>query len=34
MVTAYGRPDAQPNAEDIVAYLEWCRTAKRRRFGA
>jgi hypothetical protein len=34
MVTAYGCPDARPNAEDIVAYLEWCRTAKRRRFGA
>jgi hypothetical protein len=34
MVTAYGRPDARPNAEDIVAYLEWCRTAKRRRFGS
>ena len=34
MVTAYGRPDAQPDAEDIVAYLEWCRSAKRRRVGA
>jgi hypothetical protein len=34
MVTAYGRPDAQPGTEDIVAYLEWCRSANGRRFGA
>lgn len=26
MVTAYGRTDAQPAAEDVVSYLEWCRT--------
>ena len=25
MVTAYGRPDADPRAEDVVSYLEWCR---------
>jgi hypothetical protein len=25
METAYGRGDAQPRAEDLVAYLEWCR---------
>ncbi|HEY2562105.1 MAG TPA: hypothetical protein VGI44_00260 [Acidimicrobiales bacterium] len=34
MVTAYGRPNAQPGTEDIVAYLEWCRSAKGRRFGS
>jgi hypothetical protein len=34
MVTAYGRPNAQPGTEDIVAYLEWCRSAKSRRFGS
>ena len=34
MVTAYGRPDALPNKEDIVAYLEWCRAGKRQREGA
>jgi hypothetical protein len=34
MVTAYGRPNAQPGTEDIVAYLEWCRSANGRRFGA
>jgi hypothetical protein len=33
MVTAYGRPTAQPDIEDIVAYLEWCRSVKPRRFG-
>ncbi|MGH9096918.1 MAG: hypothetical protein ACRDWB_05795 [Acidimicrobiales bacterium] len=27
MVTAYGRPDATPDADDVVAYLEWCRSA-------
>ncbi len=27
MVTAYGRPDADPDADDVVAYLEWCRSA-------
>jgi hypothetical protein len=34
MVTAYGRPNAQPGTEDIVAYLEWCRSANGHRFGA
>ena len=27
MVTAYGRPDATPDADDVVSYLEWCRSA-------
>jgi hypothetical protein len=27
MVTAYGRPDADPDARDVVSYLEWCRSA-------
>ena len=32
MVTAYGRADAEPRAEDVVSYLEWCRsTAVRHR---
>lgn len=31
MVTAYGRPDAQPVAADVVSYLEWCRSTGRRR---
>lgn len=31
MVTAYGRPDAWPDGEDIVAYLEWCKNCKRQR---
>lgn len=26
MVTAYGRPDADPEAEDVISYLAWCRT--------
>ena len=25
MQTAYGDPEAPPRAEDVVAYLEWCR---------
>jgi hypothetical protein len=25
MVTAYGNPDADPQPEDVVSYLEWCR---------
>jgi hypothetical protein len=33
MITAYGRANAQPDVEDIVAYLEWCRSAKHHRFG-
>jgi len=28
MVTAYGRPDAEPVAADVVSYLEWCRDAR------
>jgi len=27
MVTAYGRADARPRARDVIAYLEWCRSA-------
>ncbi len=27
MVTAYGRPDAEPCATDVIAYLEWCRSS-------
>jgi hypothetical protein len=26
MVTAYGRPDAEPVADDVMSYLEWCRS--------
>jgi hypothetical protein len=26
MVTAYGRSDADPDVDDVVSYLEWCRT--------
>ncbi len=26
MVTAYGRPDAVPTDDDLVSYLEWCRS--------
>lgn len=29
MVTAYGRPDADPDVNDVISYLEWCRTAGR-----
>jgi hypothetical protein len=25
MVTAYGRPDAAPNRDDVISFLEWCR---------
>jgi hypothetical protein len=25
METAYGRPDADPSPEDVVAYVAWCR---------
>ncbi len=25
MVTAYGRPDADPEPRDLISYLEWCR---------
>jgi hypothetical protein len=27
MVTAYGRPDAEPTRADVIAFLEWCRAA-------
>lgn len=26
MVTAYGRPDAVPEAADVISYLQWCRS--------
>ena len=26
MVTAYGSPDADPEAADLISYLEWCRS--------
>jgi hypothetical protein len=26
MVTAYGSPDAEPEASDLISYLEWCRS--------
>jgi len=25
MVTAYGRPDAEPTSTDVISFLEWCR---------
>jgi hypothetical protein len=25
MVTAYGRPDAEPTKADLISFLEWCR---------
>ncbi len=28
MVTAYGRSDAEPDARDVVSYLEWCRDTR------
>ena len=30
MVTAYGDPDARPDADDVVSYLGWCRNEHRR----
>jgi hypothetical protein len=30
METAYGDPAASPPAEDIVEWLEWCRSIRRR----
>lgn len=29
MVTAYGRPDGEPLASDVVSYLRWCRSTGR-----
>jgi hypothetical protein len=29
METAYGRPEARPPADDVVAFLEWCRETRR-----
>lgn len=31
--TAYGDPKAAPSAADLVAYLAWARTERRRRHG-
>ncbi len=28
MVTAYGRPGAIPEPEDVISYLEWCRSTR------
>ncbi|HVL03049.1 MAG TPA: hypothetical protein VM386_01300 [Acidimicrobiales bacterium] len=28
METAYGDPDHDPEAADVVAYLSWCRTGE------
>lgn len=28
MVTAYGSTDADPQATDVISYLEWCRSTK------
>jgi len=30
MVTAYGRPDADPVPADVISYLEWCRSTSAR----
>ncbi len=30
MVTSYGGTDAEPEAGDVVSYLEWCRSTVRR----
>jgi hypothetical protein len=32
MVTSYGRPDAEPQAGDVISYLEWCRSTMRWEF--
>jgi hypothetical protein len=34
MVTAYGDPDARPEAADVVSYLEWCRSTSPQRGSA
>ncbi len=35
MVAAYGDPDARPEPDDLVTFLEWCRENRpsRRRNG-
>ena len=30
METAYGDPTARPVPEDVVAWLDWCRSSRRR----
>lgn len=32
MVTAYGDPDADPTAADVISYLEWCRSTRTGRY--
>jgi hypothetical protein len=34
MVTAYGHADAHPRADDVIAYLEWCRSTGSRGRGS
>ena len=34
METAYGDKGARPSPEDVVAFLDWCRTSRRRRLDA
>jgi len=29
IVTQYGDPDADPEGQDLVRYLEWCRAQRR-----
>ncbi|MGO9198513.1 MAG: hypothetical protein ACLQK4_15465 [Acidimicrobiales bacterium] len=33
METAYGDPDARPDARDVVAFLEWCKETRLGRHG-
>jgi len=32
--TAYGDPERGPSADDVVAYLDWCRRMRRLRYPA
>jgi hypothetical protein len=34
LVTQYGDPDHQPDPADVVAYLAWCKSMRRRRRAA
>jgi hypothetical protein len=31
MLTAYGSADADPKPDDVISYLEWCRSTSRHR---
>jgi hypothetical protein len=31
MVTAYGSADADPEPDDVISFLEWCRSTSRHR---